>query len=146
MPFVQIYLHIVFSTKDRYPHLKTPEVRQQVWKHIYENARSKGIYIDFINGYAEHCHILLSLGSEQSISKVVQLLKGESAFWINQNKFTSTKFEWQNDYFAVSVSDSIINKVRNYIAKQEEHHKLKSFADEYDEFIKKFSIQNKTDV
>lgn len=140
MPFIQIYLHIVFSTKNRYPFLKTQELREKVWKHIYENARSKEIYIDFINGYSDHCHILLSLGSEQSISKVMQLIKGESAFWINQNKLTESKFEWQNDYFAVSISDSIIDKVRNYIARQEEHHKFKTFAEEYDEFINKFAI------
>jgi len=70
----------------------------------------------------------------------MQLIKGESAFWINQNKLTESKFEWQNDYFAVSISDSIIDKVRNYIARQEEHHKFKTFAEEYDEFINKFAI------
>ena len=74
------------------------------------------------------------------MSKVVQLIKGESAFWINQNKMTDSKFEWQNDYFAISVSDSVIDKVRNYIARQEEHHKFKSFQEEYDEFINKVSI------
>ncbi|PZR21217.1 MAG: IS200/IS605 family transposase [Flavobacterium psychrophilum] len=146
MPFIQIYVHIVFSTKDRYPFLKTPELRQQVWKHIHENARSKGIHIDFINGYAEHCHILLSLGSELSLSKTIQLIKGESSFWINQNNLTSSKFEWQNDYFAVSVSDSILNKVRNYIARQEEHHKFKSFSEEYEEFINSFQVVNKPDI
>lgn len=140
MPFIQIYIHLVFSTKDRYPFLKTTELRQKVWKHIHENARSKGIYIDFINGYAEHCHILLSLGTEQTLSKIVQLIKGESAFWINHNQLTASKFEWQNDYFAVSVSDSVIEKVRNYIARQEEHHRFKTFAEEYDEFMKRFSV------
>jgi putative transposase len=106
---------------------------------MYENARSKGIYIDFINGYTDHCHILLSLGTEQALSKVVQLIKGESAFWINKNNLCSTKFEWQNDYFAASVSESIVDRVRQYIANQEEHHKTKSFAEEYDEFIRKFA-------
>lgn len=140
MPFVHVYIHLVFSTKNRYPFLNTPELRQRVWKHIYENARGKGIYIDFINGYAEHCHILLSLGTEQTLAKTVQLIKGESAFWINQNKLCANKFEWQNDYFAVSVSESIVDKVRKYIINQEEHHKVKTFAEEYDEFMGRFSI------
>ncbi|MCR5862123.1 transposase [Flavobacterium sp. J372] len=91
MPFINIYLHIVFSTKNRYPYLKTPEVRRQVWKHIFENARSKGIFIDQINGYSDHCHILLSLGSEQTLAKVVQLIKGESSHWINKNKSVAMK-------------------------------------------------------
>ncbi|TRW27398.1 IS200/IS605 family transposase [Flavobacterium zepuense] len=143
MPHIRIYIHLVFSTKERYPFLKTPELRAKVWKHIFENARSKGIYIDFINGYAEHCHILLSLGTEQLLSKTVQLIKGESAYWINQNKLCLQKFEWQNDYFAVSISDSNIEKVRNYIANQEEHHKIKTFAEEYDEFISRFELMAK---
>ena len=143
MPHVRIYIHLVFSTKERYPFLKTPELRAKVWKHIFENARSKGIYIDFINGYTDHCHILLSLGTEQLLSKTVQLIKGESAYWINQNKLCTQKFEWQNDYFAISISDSNIEKVRNYIANQEEHHKIKTFAQEYDEFISRFELTAK---
>lgn len=139
MPFVHIYVHLVFSTKERFPFLTTPDLRKQVWKHIHENARSKGIYIDFINGYTDHCHILLSLGTEQNLSKVVQLIKGESAFWINKNNLCNPKFEWQNDYFAVSVSESVVEKVRNYIRNQEEHHKQKTFTEEYEEFISKFA-------
>jgi REP element-mobilizing transposase RayT len=140
MPFIQIYLHVVFSTKNRIPYLETPELRKKVWKHIYENARSKGIYIDFISGYAEHCHILLSLSSDQTLSKVIQIIKGESSFWINQNQLTAMKFEWQNDYFAVSVSESAVNRIRSYIARQEEHHKSKRFEDEYNGFIAAFEL------
>jgi len=77
------------------------------------------------------------------LSKTVQLIKGESAYWINQNKLCSQKFEWQNDYFAVSISDSNIEKVRSYIANQEEHHKIKTFAEEYDEFISRFELMDK---
>lgn len=136
MPYLHLYLHIVFSTKNRFPFLVTPELRRIVWKHIRHNANEKGIFIDFISGYSDHCHILLSLGSEQPLSKVIQLIKGESSFWINQNNLCSQKFEWQNDYFAVSVSPSAVPKVRNYIASQEEHHKTKTFAEEYEEFVK----------
>jgi putative transposase len=62
MPYIHLYVHVVFSIKNRYPFLDTPELRSKVWQHILENARSKGIFIDFVNGYEEHCHILLSLG------------------------------------------------------------------------------------
>ena len=71
----------------------------------------------------------------------MNLIKGESSFWINKNKITKTKFEWADEYFAVSVSESQINKVRNYIKNQEEHHKSKTLEKEYQEFINKFDFK-----
>lgn len=141
MPFVKVYLHCVWSTKNRIPYLDSIELRQKVWNHIKENAIQKGIYIDFINGYADHCHCLISLGVDQNIQKVMQLIKGESSFWINKNELTKEKFQWQEEYFAVSVSESILDKVREYIKNQEEHHKKKSFQEEYDEFILKYGFK-----
>ena len=141
MPFVKVYLHCVWSTKNRIPYLDSIELRQKVWNHIRENAIQKGIYIDFINGYSDHCHCLISLGVDQNIQKVIQLIKGESSFWINKNELTKEKFQWQEEYFAVSVSESIFDKVREYIKNQEEHHKKKSFQEEYDEFILKYGFK-----
>ena len=68
------------------------------------------------------------------------LLKGESSYWINKNKLIREKFEWQDEYFAVSVSESAVNKVRDYIKNQEEHHKKKSFQQEYNEFMRKYGF------
>ena len=141
MPFVKVYLHCVWSTKNRIPYLDSIELRQKVWNHIRENAIQKGIYIDFINGYSDHCYCLISLGVDQNIQKVIQLIKGESSFWINKNELTKEKFQWQEEYFAVSVSESILDKVREYIKNQEEHHKKKSFQEEYDEFILKYGFK-----
>lgn len=141
MSFIKIYVHIVFSTLNRIPLLNSTELRVMVWKHIKENASSKGIYLDMINGYSDHCHCLISLGSNQNIEKIMQLIKGESSFWINKNQLTKDKFAWQDEYFAVSVSESMIESVRNYIKNQEIHHKKKSFADEYQEFIDKYNFK-----
>lgn len=141
MSFIKIYVHIVFSTLNRIPLLNSTELRVMVWKHIKENASSKGIYLDMINGYSDHCHCLISLGSNQNIEKIMQLIKGESSFWINKNQLTKDKFAWQDEYFAVSVSESMIESVRNYIKNQEMHHKKKSFADEYQEFIDKYNFK-----
>ena len=141
MPFVKVYIHFVWSTKNREPFLETLEIRQKVWQHIRDNAREKGIFIDFVNGYKEHCHCLISIGVDQTIQKVMQLIKGESSYWINKNKLTSGKFEWQDEYFAVSVSESAIDNVRNYIKNQEEHHKKKTYQEEYDEFIEKYKFE-----
>jgi len=115
MPFIKVYIHFVWSTKNREPLLSSKELRQKVWQHIRENAKGKGIFIDFINGYSDHCHCLISLGVDQTIQKVMQLIKGESSFWINKQNLISNKFEWQDEYFAVSVSESVVNRVRNYI-------------------------------
>ena len=138
MPYIKIWIHLIFSTKNREA-LITKENKTEIIEHIKTNAKEKDIYIDFINGAKEHIHILLSLGSEQSIAKVVQLIKGESSFWINRNKISKTKFEWQDEYIALSVSESIVNIVREYIKNQEEHHKITTFAEEYDDFIRKLN-------
>jgi putative transposase len=128
MPFIKVYIHFVWSTKNRVPYLDTLELRQEVWRHIKDNSLKKGIYVDFVNGYSDHCHCLVSLGADQSIQKVMQLVKGESSYWINQQKSTLDKFEWQDEYFAVSVSKSMIDTVRNYIKNQESHHGKKNIS------------------
>jgi len=141
MPFVKVYIHFVWSTKNRVPYLNSKEIRTAMWQHIKENGKIKGIFIDFVNGYQEHCHCLVSLGTEQTISKVMQLIKGEAANWFNKQNFIKEKLEWQDEYFAVSVSESILNTVREYIKNQEAHHGKKTFQQEYDEFIVKYGFQ-----
>jgi len=141
MPFVKVYIHFVWSTKNRYPFLKTQEIRKKVWQHIKENSIRKEIFVDFVNGHADHCHCLVSLGVDQTIEKVAQLLKGECSFWINQQEefrscLNGKKFGWQDEYFAVAVSESMIDKTRNYIKNQEEHHKKHTFQEEYDGFMR----------
>ena len=141
MPYLKVFIHFVWTTKDRLPLLRTKEIRKEVWKHIKKNAKEKGIYIDTINGYSEHCHCLVSLGSGQTIERIVQLIKGESSFWINKQGLVQGKFAWQDEYYAVSVAQSGIDKVRKYIQAQEEHHKLFSFTDEYNDFIEKYGFK-----
>ena len=139
MPFIKIWIHLVWSTKNRYPFL-TDKIRQTVFEHIKQNAKIKGIYLDCVNGYKEHIHCLVSLSNDQTISKLLQLIKGESSFWINKQKLCTEKFEWQEEYFAVSVSHSQIKKVREYIYDQENHHQKKTFQQEYDEFINSYQF------
>ncbi len=141
MSFVKVYIHFVWSTKNREPFLGTKEMRDKVWFHIKDNAQKKGIFIDFVNGYSQHCHCLVSLGIDQTIQKTIQLIKGESSFWINKEGLTKSKFEWQDEYYAVSVSESMIEKVRNYIKNQEVHHGTNSYDDEIDNLIDKHRFQ-----
>ena len=142
MPHVKVMIHLVWSTKNRQPFLASSEVRRKVWKHIKDNAAQKGIFIDMINGYNDHCHCLVSLGIEQSLSNILRLLKGESSYWINKNGLCSSKFEWQEEYFAISVSEKILPAVRDYIRNQEDHHQIKTFSEEYDLLMKEFGLKN----
>jgi REP element-mobilizing transposase RayT len=146
MSWVRVYLHMVFSTKNRQPFLNSSELRRNVFEHIKNNAEEKGIWLDCINGYQEHAHCLISLGKEQTISKVTQLIKGESSYWINQHNLTSEKFVWQDDYWIVGVSESHLESVRKYIHNQEIHHSNQSFESEINNLMEKYGwsfIKNK---
>jgi putative transposase len=137
MGFVKIWVHLVWTTKNREPFL-TSDIRRQVFTHIRMNAVKKGIHVDFINGYLDHVHCLISMGPGQNIETVMRLLKGESSYWMNKNKTLNRRFAWQREYYAVSVSESVLNRVRDYIRNQENHHRKTSFNEEYQEFIRKF--------
>ena len=137
MSFVKIWVHLVFATKNRKPYLKK-EIRNDIYKHISENCKDKEIFLKAVNGHKDHIHCLISLGKDQTIAKVSQLIKGESSFWINQNNLTAEKFSWQDDYFAVSISESQVETIVNYIKNQETHHSKKSFDDEVNEFMTKY--------
>lgn len=143
LPYIRIWIHLIWSTKNR-ERIINKEIKNKLLNHIRENAKSKNIYIDFINSEPEHVHATISLGSDQTISKVAQLIKGESSNWINKHKLLSGHFEWQDEYIALSISESQINKVRDYIKNQEEHHRKKSFAEEYEEFIEKYGFNKYT--
>ncbi len=140
MPYVKVWLHFVWSTKNREPFL-TNEIRQKVFQHIRENAKKKDIHIDFINGYVDHVHCLISLGTDQTLSKIIQLIKGESAFWINKNTLCKTKFGWQDEYFVVGVGELMLENARKYIANQEIHHRTKSFDDEFEDFLQRAGFE-----
>src|SRR5882757_4900414 len=99
MPYVRVWVHYVWATKYREPILKD-ECRYILFEHIRENARSKNIYLDRVNGYYDHVHCLISLGSDQTIEKLAQLIKGESSYWFNnKSNFRLGRLEWQDEYF-----------------------------------------------
>lgn len=85
-------------------------------------------------------HCLIGLNSDQKISSIAQLLKGESAYWINKMNLTGVKFKWQSDYYAVSVGVRQLNIVRNYIKKQEQHHQRRCLDEEIDQFERSYKF------
>lgn len=141
MSYVKIWVHAVWGTKYRHPILEK-SIRVNVFRHIKENAKKHNIHIDFINGVEDHVHCLLLLNTELSISKVLNLIKGESSHWANQEKIISQKFEWADDYYASSVSDSAVKTVREYIRNQEKHHQKVSYEEEYQKFLDEQSKEN----
>ncbi len=141
MSYSKVYIHFVWVTKKREPFL-VKEKRIEIQRHILSNAREKGIFVETINGHLDHMHCLVSLGKDQTLSEVARLLKGESSFWINKQKMFNTKFAWQEEYYAVSVSESVRKRVIDYIENQEEHHRRKTFQEEHDELVDVLGIKN----
>jgi putative transposase len=116
--------------------------KAKIIAHIKEYANSKSIHIDHINAVEDHMHALVSLGADQNIATVINLIKGESSHWINQQGIIPDKFSWQDEYFAVSIGESQLETVRQYIRNQVEHHQKKTFQQEYDEFMAKYHFNN----
>ena len=134
-------IHVVWGTKYRETIL-VKDKREILFDHILKNARSKDIYIDTIGGYLDHVHCLISLGADQNIAKVVQLINGESSFWSNKEELIKPKLTWADDYFAVAIGISSIQKVRDYIHNQEEHHRKITFAEEYEKFTTSLGLNS----
>jgi putative transposase len=140
MPYIRILVHAVWATKDRKP-VMNKENKDLMCQHIREYAPTKNIHLLNINGWLEHLHCIISLSSDQNIATVMGLIKGESSFWGNRNLRWAEKFGWQDEYFSVSVSQSQLPILNRYIDNQEEHHKKKTFQQEYDEFIKNYGFE-----
>jgi putative transposase len=139
MAYVKNWLHCVWGTKNRIPFL-VREIKRDILDHIKSNAKEKNIYIDILNGHSDHLHCLISLNPDISLSKVIQLIKGESSFWINQNKLTKCRFGWAVEYFAVSVSESQLRKIREYIMNQEDRHRIKTWDEECNDLISQYGF------
>jgi len=135
MSYVKIWIHAVWTVKNRLP-LINQESRHLLFDHIKTNALSKNILMETVNGYNNHIHCLFRLKNDQIIEKIMQLIKGESSFWFNKNNLSTTKLIWQKEYFAVSIGESQVESIKSYLEKQEQHHKSKSWEDEYQEFLK----------
>ena len=140
MPYTKVLIHVIWATKN-HEHLISEDLKPILLQHIKENSIIKEIFIDTLNCVSDHIHLLISLGTEQTIAKTAMLIKGESSFWVNKQKLLKNKFEWQDEYIALSVSYSAIDKVRRYILNQEMHHKKKNFTEEYNEFLKAYEFE-----
>lgn len=136
----KVYLHIVFSTKNRKPLIKQ-EVEEELHKYLSGIARDHKSPVIAINSVEDHIHILCLLSRNITISKLLEELKKSSSKWIKTKGDAFKNFYWQNGYGAFSVSQSAVDTVKKYIANQKEHHKKKTFKEEYIEFLEKYEIE-----
>ena len=136
----QIYVHIVFSTKERYPFIQPP-IESELFAYMGAIIKRCDGFPFLINGTADHLHILSSLPRTLALSKYIEEIKRNSSRWIKTKDSRYEKFAWQNGYGAFSVSSSQKDSVLRYINGQKEHHKTVTFKEEFVTFLKKYNIQ-----
>lgn len=138
--YSQIYLQIVFAVKGRQNLLLKPW-REEVFKYMAGIINEKKHKTLIINGVEDHVHVFVGFKPSTSISDLVRDIKNNSSKFINERNFLKQKFAWQEGYGVFSYSPSHVENVFNYIAKQEEHHKKKTFQQEYKAFLEEFAIE-----
>jgi REP element-mobilizing transposase RayT len=132
-------IHLTFSTKDREPSLKS-EAREGLHRYM------AGILCDLdspaliINSVADHAHLLFNLNKNQPLCDVVMEVKRGSSKWLKTQGLSFCQFHWQGGYGAFSIGQSGVSEVKSYIARQEEHHRVKTFQEEFRGFLKRYEI------
>ena len=131
----KIWIHSIYATKERRPLIEFDK-EQVIYDHIKVQLGEVGCPLRIINGMQDHVHLLFLLNPQKALTDVLKQVKGNTSHWINEHDIIKEKFAWQTGYAAYSVSESQLSRVHNYIANQKQHHKKKTFAEEYEEFIK----------
>lgn len=137
---VKNYLHITFSTKYREPLIYAP-VEAELHAYLGGICKKLECHPIKIGGYVDHIHILCMLSKKIALMKLVEEVKSHSSKWIKTKGENYTSFYWQDGYGAFSVNPSEVDAVISYIANQHEHHRRKTFQDEYRLFLKKYKVE-----
>ncbi len=137
--YTQLYVHFVFAVLNRVSLIQAAW-KDELYKYITGIIQNNNHKLIAINGMPNHVHIFIGYKPHQSIPDLLQDIKGSSSGWINKKEFLKGKFRWQEGYGAFSYSHSHIDRVVKYIINQEQHHKKKTFSDEYFELLQKFNV------
>lgn len=140
----QIFIQLIFAVKGRQSLLKT-EFRQDLFKIMSSMISELGHKSIIVNGMSDHVHCLIGFNPDQKISELVRDLKTKTSHFMKDKNWSTGNFSWQSGYGAFSYSRSQLEGVYRYILKQEEHHRKKSFKEEYLEFLEKFEIDYKSE-
>ncbi|WP_029037713.1 IS200/IS605 family transposase [Salinimicrobium xinjiangense] len=138
--YTQIHIHFIFSVKFRQG-LIGPQLRDRLYQYIVAIVRNNGHKTLIVNGMADHVHLLIGLRPDQSISDLAKDVKSNSSKWINEQKLTIGKFAWQEGFGAFAHSKLQLPKVVSYIEDQEEHHRKKTFQEEYLEILEEQKVE-----
>jgi REP element-mobilizing transposase RayT len=138
--YVSNYYHCVFSTKERRK-LITPDLEERLWPFLGGIARNHNMKALAIGGVEDHVHLLLSLPSTLAIAKAIQVVKGESSKWVHDKFPEHRQFGWQEGYGAFTIGISQKDGTVAYIHKQKEHHRQKTFQEEFLSFLAKHGIE-----
>ncbi|WP_224997602.1 IS200/IS605 family transposase [Cesiribacter sp. SM1] len=139
--YSQIYIQVVFAVKGR-ESLIRKEWKEDLHRYIAGIIKQKGQKPIIVNGMQDHVHVFLGLRPSMAISDLVREIKNNSSNFINSQKLVKGKFYWQEGYGAFSYAHSQIDQVYQYILNQEQHHKKRSFREEYCELLKRFEIEH----
>ena len=137
---IKNYVHVIFSTKHRQPFIKEPE-EQELHGYLGGICNNLECYPIKIGGYTDHVHILCLLSKKIALMKLVEEVKSHSSGWMKTKAEDLKNFYWQDGYGAFSINPSQVDSVINYIAEQKEHHRKKTFQDEYRAFLKKYNVE-----
>jgi putative transposase len=138
--YSRCWIHLIWGTRNREKLLnKTAAARVSRYLNGYTESKAVFMKINYVN--ADHVHALVDLPTGLSVEEAVQLLKGSSSHWVNSNDVIKGKFAWGRGYGAFSVSESNVSRVARYIADQEEHHRVRIFAEELREFIERHGLR-----
>ena len=135
----QIHIHCVFAVKFR-KSVIAADWKDRLYKYITGIVQNHNHKLLAINGMPDHVHLFFGMKATENVADVMKWVKGSSSEWINEQKFSPFKFQWQMGYGAFSYSHSQIDHVVKYIDNQEEHHRHKTFRQEYMEFLKAFDV------
>jgi REP element-mobilizing transposase RayT len=138
--FTQIHIHVVFAVQDRACVIRT-EWKEGLYRYITGIVQKHGHKMLAINGMPDHIHVLIGMRPTQSLSDLIQKVKGDSSRWINDQQLVRGHFAWQEGYGAFSYGKSQVSAVIGYIHNQEEHHRTRTFKDEYQEILKRFELE-----
>jgi len=137
--YTQLYIQFVFAVQNRESLIK-PEWEEDLFKYITGIVQNKSHKMIAINGMPDHLHMLIGFEPVDYMSELIKVVKGESTKWIKQQGYTAGSFNWQSGYGAFSYSRSHIDRVYHYIQNQKEHHRKKTFREEYLELLEKFNV------
>jgi REP element-mobilizing transposase RayT len=138
--YTQIHIHAVFAVQNRLS-LIQKQWQDELYQYITGIIANNEHKLLQIGGMPDHVHVLFGMRPTQSLSDLMQDIKGNSSLWINQKRFVAGKFSWQEGYGAFSYGKSQVDRVVKYIQQQERHHKKRNFAEEYLELLKLFGVE-----